>query len=298
MPAHAIDLIAVLDGLKNEERIALCYEHPHNSVEKRFSEISGGTPDKEKIDRLKDKDKTGKISLQYTFERLFSYGHKALLAFLLDQNIPTRFTDASSRGKNFDSRTLDDTDPSTAAALQAVPNEHLRADIDPETPEGFRVRNRHMALQALDLAKTSRARIVIQLCGNFHVIGAAHHFPARDSLATNFKELGVSILAIPRLNKHFQEQDIPPDHNLNAKELLVVKGLPETSIHPDPGKEAEAGNAGYVEKLMKHCNLSTPPLTPERYSHLAQQYAEDVRQAFTTHKKNTSKQIKSSISPD
>jgi hypothetical protein len=265
--------------LQREERVACCFEAPHNVLATQFTLHEKRVSTEEQAFRFRELERTGILSLKSSlgFVATFDADHtrSILRYFMLRQRVSARFTDVSfvMRGTKI-LKILDEEDSSTTDSIRACFNKLSGENINAILPDGMRVRNHHMAKLAVDFAKVTHARIVIQQCGNLHVLGSNDGNLAKNSLsaAAPFKEAGVSLLAMPILL-----DGIPKNHGLYPKEICFIeRGRPaETAIyHPfndqaDPRRpahfECRADEAAFTNGILQRAGMEDACLTPESW---------------------------------
>lgn len=275
IPAHYVHHMLVMEGLRSREKIAVAYEAEHDTLEKEFGAQHDGQP--HATQRLRDRDDAGLLSLKtavgFCNSTMTDHTSMTLFSYLLRHGLPFRFTDAACNARGF----LDTEDPSTAAALRDCFGAAARIGGHPGTARGIGARNRHMLAGALSLAKVSGARIVIQVCGNLHVLGdGLEGIAADNSIAVLAKNTGAGVLAVPLVESlatgTFRQANIPLAHGLAADELMVVSGLPEIHAVYDPGTnrpdpdmpaalDSREAEAAYVCGMMKGCALAYAALS-------------------------------------
>jgi hypothetical protein len=117
-----------------------------------------------------------------------------------------------------------------------------------------------MAECVLDFARGTKARIVLQQCGNAHVAGDDQMgWPARHSLSARLKAKGVPVLAMPILSPYFPASALPARHGLGARELHMIQPLPGAG--PFEGAR--------VNGWLKALGLPAERLSPRRYAESA-----------------------------
>lgn len=242
-PAHYAHHIAVLNALQKYEKIGVAKELPHDLWKEEFFPLGCGH--QSSIDIFKSFDKSGKASLRASFVDIdlkAYHSRKTFENFLLTSDIPVRFTDAAmgkvkSLSSSISIPKFDFCDPSTVLSLRACFNSSIDG-ISALSAKGMKVRNHHMCNMSIDFARNDNLRILVQRCGNAHVMG--HHNwignrPARDSLAAFFKVAGYPVLAMPITgSKWFKERAIPRNCGLNEEEKIVLTGISEVTAFYHP----------------------------------------------------------------
>ncbi len=316
-PAHAAHHLLVLNGLKDWSQkekatartpgsapLILCHELEHGSLKQVFKHIADAPAKGAAQTHLTANDPQGKMNAKtyLGFFALFQgdFSKAALLRAAQKNDILNFLTDCDKNDGG-----LDADDPSTAAAIAACRDDStvaLTTPIDPTSEEGVRIRNHHMAQKALQYAQIHRARIILQPCGNAHVVGVvdletgAELYKAADSLSAMFKEQGAAVLAMPQTGIPLKTLDISPHHTLKKTEagameeveFFGVEALPNHSAAYNPftnqpitapGTPAafisRSEEASYLNALLARAGFSEAMLSLDDYfQKRAQDYLE------------------------
>lgn len=248
-PAHRVSQMLILDGLQDWHRtqtathprthpLILCHELEHSALTQAFGHIAKQPATGNIRARLDQNDPQGKIAIKayLGFFALLQgdYSKAALLRAAQKNNVLNFMTDSE---KN--SQALETADPDTRAAI-------IACDLDPAAPpsptseDGVRVRNYQMAHTALARAEQHGARIVLQQCGNAHVVGLEDSndktqiYQTAHSLSAAFQNAGASILAMPQTGTTLGTMGITTDHGLDGQDYLALDGLPNHATAYNP----------------------------------------------------------------
>lgn len=244
-PAQNLYLMLLLKGLaESGERTVMGYELPHNPFEPIFKNDVNFYNNEIKMDNC-SRNRLVQHSSGYKKLDFSDHSQTILFRYLQDQlqdKNPVRvtFTDVEKEGYYIDIE-----DSSSAHSM----NKTLGSLLDYimlASPEGLHVRNHHMAKITSCFAKEHHARIVVQHCGGFHVVG--HELDgclSEESLSACFKARNMPVLAMPVLSEHFNEDDLPFDHGLSEDELFFCRGVPDKIAKYD-GNLYESGFFGRI----------------------------------------------------
>jgi hypothetical protein len=276
-PGDRVHHIAVLDQvMKHETSVVWADETISRLTQKVFYDVTGTPVSAEVRGKLAEADAHGDISLKSRISdsdtTMANHSRAALFHALARRHVPTRFVDAQSENRR----------GRVAGMLEA--------------------RNRFMFDRTVTFADEMKARIVFLRCGSAHVLGGQRPdgtvSAAADSLAGLAKKAGIPVLAVPILSGFLQRKQLPPDHGLNADELLPVESLPEVlaSYSPDTGKalkyvfndaalSSRTQEAAYLNGLLERLGLKDDALTIADYRRGIATYSADLKSLFETMRK-------------
>lgn len=240
------------------------------------------TPGPEKY-QYYDLDAGGRVSLlnYLTFkDKWAALSHDSLCSFCYRGSISTRFNDTANDSLG----SIDRNDPYTADILKDYP-EPKDKTTSTSSPLGVAIRNRVMVKRALDHARDTKTRLLLQIAGRSHVFGddirPADSFKHEDSLSSLFTKAGAFVLPVYietqplyHLTCHGMiPSKIPPEAKSILKESVVIRGLSEQQFLGEDDIQEELkfligleNASGGEYELLPAGPLSSPEKTKACYS--------------------------------
>ncbi len=287
--SHPVIQMLVLKKLKDHGvDIAFGKEFEHNNLAKNFYRKVKGVQEKESLSAfIAENDLNGSLSLKsyIAFGNFVSnaYSHKTLLNFILKEKIPNRFNDTATIGTQ-----LNNDDPQTKRAIKDLYPENIEDDLNVREAQAIHIRNHMMVQNAIAHTKKTRPRVYVQHCGAAHLIGSKKdQFLYQHSLTTLFKDMGYSVLVVPLLRRTLDGKNlVPPDYNLEDKEIIWLMNPPEIHNDPDIEYNAHYGQRFFIRKMMEASGLN-PALVS--LDDAIVQYKEEMMALFEKWKKEAGK---------
>lgn len=182
-PAHLASQMIILDQLSGWHKaeaakkpgtspVILCHELEHSSLAQLYGHLTNRAATPEIRARLIADDPQGKIAAKtyLGFFALFrcDFSKVALIRSAIAHQVLNFMTDCEKDGD-----LLSTSDPDTQAAIASCGLGSAAPGLI--SAEGVWVRNDHMAKKSLSHAREHGARIILQQCGNAHVVGLENH---------------------------------------------------------------------------------------------------------------------------
>lgn len=236
-PAHRVHHMLVLNGLKDIYTVAVGIEQPHNLFEEQAA-IFKRTMPKSGLG-LKERGRFNLMTTTGCFDTEWApHTHDSFRAYIITHGLPVAHTDAAMT-KN----ALDVKDASTVMSIRAM-SEKPNKKLDCMSRKASGIRNHHMAKKAVELCYDSGARILVQVCGNFHVMGDGKGWKARDSLCGQFRKISIPYMAMPISVYKINDKLIR-----SVNDIFVADGLPDSEAIYRPrskGLSKIYGGAAYT----------------------------------------------------
>lgn len=216
--SHTLHHILFTNELLKHESTAALIEQPYDLTYKGYKTLTGVKPTGSELASLKTLHDSRSLSIKtiIAFKNYVEAHHSKMtwLQFLLNNHITVHLTDTSMNGLYLD--------PENVHALSR---------------SGIHLRNQHMFRLSQEIAKTSKARIHIQQCGNAHIAGcnlAGTGWPGYESLLYIFKRASVPVLAMPAFDRSFEMADMNFGHKWLAHDFNAAMNIPEATAIYNP----------------------------------------------------------------
>ncbi len=221
-----IGLLQHFIKMNPEFKIAAGIEYPHDSIEKIATKLFCENIRPEWRGQLSSLDSNGQFSLQafigYKPTKTAPVSTNALFKFLLDNQVSTRFNDASrfDKEKNAKVAYLDRRDPETLAIIKKHYPDMVNQRI-PSTKNaaGLYVRDAMLAQRSIRHAIESDADVYFQVVGNNHVARAEGTHSYSQGLVKQYQEAGYDVVTIFSGNSL---ENIDPDAHEDLLNNVII----------------------------------------------------------------------------